>query len=189
MRRGFKKDAREIGQEIRGELDLTSVQPLDPWKLAEHVDIPVWALSDLNGSASDCVAILSGPQRSAFSAMIAVVGHRRVILHNDSHALTRQRANIGHELAHALLLHEPHVVQPGEPPHFDDEQEDEAKWLGGVLLVPDEACLNACRDGRSVADAARAMGVSVDLMRWRLNKSGAQVRVERSRRARQRGQS
>lgn len=181
LRRGFKKEAREIAQEVRDELGLGALRPLDPWVLAEHLDIPVWALSDFGETDSDCVAALSGPQSGAFSAMIASVGTRRVILHNDAHALTRQRANISHELAHALLLHESHPVSAGKPPAFIPGDEDEAKWLSSVILVPDEVCLDACRNGTSIQNAARTMGVSVELMRWRVNKSGAVVRVERSR--------
>lgn len=141
MRRGFKTEAHAISREIRAELQLTMLDPLDPWALAEHLAIPVWRLSEYADVAPEAVALLSNSHQGAFSAMVALVGHRRVVIHNDSHALTRQRADIAHELAHALLMHEPHIVRTGTPPDFDRAQEDEASWLGGTLLVTEEACL------------------------------------------------
>ena len=133
--------------------------------------------------APRCVATLTGEEQGAFSAMVAFVDRRRVIVYNDAHALTRQRADICHEISHVLLLHEPHPASPGEAPDYDKAQEEEASWLGGVILVPDAACLDVCRNGHSVEAAAKRMGVSVPLMRWRINKSGARTRVARSRRA------
>src|SRR5579859_3730759 len=41
MRRGFKKEANEIALEIRAELGLGPRAPLDPWKLAQHLLIPL----------------------------------------------------------------------------------------------------------------------------------------------------
>jgi Zn-dependent peptidase ImmA (M78 family) len=182
MRRGFKKEAHELGDEVRQEIGLSAHDPLDPWLLAEHLLIPVWPLTAYQADIPDAIALLAGAEQRAFSAMMAFVGNRRVIIYNDSHTLARQRADIAHELAHALLLHEPHLIVQGEPPMFDVGQEEEASWLGGVLLVPDEACFNSCWRGLSLEDAARGMGVSEDLMRWRLNKTGAQQRVIRARR-------
>ena len=183
MRRGFKTEARELSRQVRGELCLTPLEPLDPWALAEHLAIPIWRLGEYDEIQS-AVRLLSGPHQGAYSAMVAFVGHRRVIIHNDAHALTRQRADISHELAHALLLHEPHMVRAGVAPTLDPAQEEEASWLGGVLLVTEEACMDACRRKLTVADAAAAMGVSEQLMRWRINATGARKRVTRGRRAR-----
>ena len=181
MRRGFKKEADEIGEEIRKELGLASLASLDPWRLAEHLAIPVWRLAEYQTDIPSAAALLGGAEQHAFSAMMLFVGNWRVIVHNDTHALTRQRADISHELAHALLLHKPHVVVSGAAPTFDREQEEEAGWLGSALLVPDESCFSFCWRGVSLRDAADHMGVSLDLMRWRINKTGAQRRVLRAR--------
>lgn len=180
MRRGFKTESYAISREIRAELELTALDPLDPWLLAEHLAIPVWRLSEY-ADISKAKRLLAGPQQGAFSAMVAFVGHKRVIIYNDAHAVTRQRADIAHELAHALLMHEPHVVRAGKAPHFARIQEDEANWLGSTLLVTEEACLSACRRSISIEEAAAAMGVSDQLMRWRINVTGARKRVARAR--------
>ncbi|WP_371878748.1 ImmA/IrrE family metallo-endopeptidase [Conexibacter sp. DBS9H8] len=108
--------------------------------------------------------------------MLAFIGTRRVVVHNDAHAITRQRADLSHELAHAILLHQPHPAIAGVPPRFDREQEDEARWLGGVLLVLDDFCVACARRGIDIPDAAARMGISEQLMRWRFNMSGARRR-------------
>jgi len=181
VRRGFKTEAREIAAEVRGELGLTPTDPLDPWDLADHLGIPVLALSSYADAIPWAVEYLAEEETGAVSAMLACIGLRRVIIYNDGHAVTRQRADISHELAHALLLHQPHPAIDGRPPHYDEAQEEEAKWLGGVLLVTDESCLSCCRDGLGVAEAALRLGVSRQLMQWRLNMSGAHRRVARTR--------
>lgn len=180
MRRGFKTEARQIGEQVRQELGLNQLQALDPWHLAEHIDVAVLPLTGLAGDAPECVATLTGPEQGAFSALVGFIGRKRIIVHNDAHALTRQRADICHEVAHILLIHDPHPTFPGQPLEYDQDQEDEAAWLGAVLLVPDSACLQACRNGDSMKAAAGRMGVSVALMRWRVNKSGARARTARS---------
>jgi Zn-dependent peptidase ImmA (M78 family) len=182
MRRGFKTEAHALSHEVRGELGLTAFDALNPWALADHLAIPVWRLSEYT-EIPKVVDLLSGIQQGAFSAMIAFVGQQRVVIYNDAHAITRQRADIAHELAHALLLHEPHIVRAGRPPDFDQSQEEEASWLGGSLLVTAETCLAACRRKQAVSEAAAAMGVSDELMRWRINATGARKRVARARRA------
>ncbi len=182
MRRGFKTEARALAQEVRGELELAALDPLDPWALAEHLAIPVWRLTDYGSVIPGAVELLAGVEEGAFSAMMAFVGQRRVIIHNDVHAATRQRADIAHELAHALLLHEPHPVSDGKAPGFDEAQEAEASWLGASLLVTDEACLLLCTRGVATGAAAEAMGVSEALMRWRINSIAARKRIARGER-------
>lgn len=181
MRRGFKTEARDLATEVRGEIGLSPLDSLDPWKLAEYLDIPVWPLTSYDDAIPDAVDYLSRQNTGVFSAMIACRSLQRVIIYNDGHALTRQRADISHELAHALLMHQPHPALAGWPPHYDKVQEEEAKWLGGVLQVTDEFCLSCCRSGMKILEAALSMGVSQQLMRWRMNMSGAQRRVTRTR--------
>lgn len=181
MRRGFMAEAKRLADEVRAELGLTPTAPLDPWKLAEHLCVPVLPLSGFQEVAPNACRVLLGSERSAFSALVAFVGSQRVIVQNDAHAMTRQRANIGHELAHILLFHDGRTLDGQWHLTYDADQEDEAKWLGGVLLVTDEACLAGCRRDLTLAEAAAELEVSEDLMRWRRNKSGAVRRVQRER--------
>ena len=89
-----------------------------------------------------------------------------------------------HELAHGLLLHPPTPALNDQGcRNWSREIEDEANWLSGVLLVPDEAALATVKNGLDLKQAALRYGVSVDLIRYRINVSGARKRVARFARA------
>ena len=180
MRRGFKTEAKWIAKQIRCELGIGMTDPLDPWGLAGLLDIPVFRLSELRNAAERAYKYFSEVEREVFSAVTVFYGNRRVIVHNDTHSPGRQASNVCHELAHGLLLHMP-------TPTFDDqgcrywskEIEDEANWLSGVLLVPDEAAIAIVKNGIDLDKAAAYYGVSVQMMQFRINVSGARRRVKR----------
>ncbi len=181
LRRGFKTEARGIALEVRAELGLRPTDPLDPLKLAAHLDIPVIPLSALKGEAPGMFKQFSRIDRSAFSAITVFSGPRRVIVHNDSHSAGRQHSNLAHELSHGLLLHPPRPPLDGYGNRdWDRDQELEADWLAGVLLVPDEAALLIVRRGLPPAAAAELYRVSERMMTFRLNMSGARLRVRRA---------
>lgn len=185
LRRGFKSEANGIALEIRNELELLPTDPLDPLKLAEHLAIPVIPLSAFKRQAPTMVRQFERVDRSAFSALTVFDGTARIIVHNDSHTAGRQASNVAHEISHGLLLHPPRpALDGGGCRDWDHEQEDEANWLAGALLVPDEAAMVIVRRRLSVGDAARLYGVSESMMTFRLNVTAARVRVMRAARHR-----
>jgi hypothetical protein len=105
LRRGFKKEAHALAREVRADLGLTPADPLDPFALASFLEIPVYPLSDLRDGAAEEVRHLMERDPSAFSAVTIFESMRKTIWHNDGHALVRQRSNLAHEIAHALLFH------------------------------------------------------------------------------------
>ncbi len=144
---------------MRRELRLRPVDPLDPLKLAKHLEIPVIRLSALKQEAPATVEHFSRIGRSAFSAITVFDGMARVIVHNDSHSPGRQASNLAHELSHGLLLHPPRPALDGRGCRdWDQKQELEANWLAGALLVPDEAAVLIVRRGLSVPQAAEVYG-------------------------------
>lgn len=106
LRRGFKSEAARLANEVRRDLGLGPLDRLDPRRLAQHLEIPIIALSEL-GSAHEDAGYLLSAEPNAFSAVTVFNGHRRIIVHNDSHSESRQNSNLSHELSHPLLLHEP----------------------------------------------------------------------------------
>ena len=180
MRRGFKTQANQIAREVRGELGLGPTDPLDPWKLAAFLDIPVIGLTDLAAAIPDAVHHFQQIEPGAFSAATVFAGTRRIIVHNDVHRPARQASNVTHEGAHGLLLHEP---IPAFGPHgcriWRDEVEEEAQWLAGVLLITEEAAVAVARGNLPVAMAASRYGVSEQMMQYRLNVTAAYRRVRR----------
>lgn len=107
-----------------------------------------------------------------FSALTVFDGPRRLIVHNDAHTPGRQANSITHELSHALLMHEPRVALVAGCRDCDIDEEDEATWLAGVLLITDDAAMAMARGGYTLAQAAARYGVSESLVQWRLNMSG-----------------
>jgi len=182
LRRGFKTEANEIACETRKELRLAKRDPLNPWKLADHLEIPVITLSSMSDQIPDATRYFMRTNRAEFSAVTVFRGFERTILHNDAHTPGRQSSNLAHELSHALLLH------PATPPinsggcrDWDPILEEEAEWLSGALLISDEAALHIVRSGMSDDNAMTLYGVSRKMLQFRLNVTGARVRVARSR--------
>jgi Zn-dependent peptidase ImmA (M78 family) len=180
LRRGFKTETNDIAREVRDELGLAAEDPLDPWKLARHLAIPVTPLSALAEEAPHGVRHFQLVDSSRFSAVTVFVGSNRFIIHNDAHAQGRQASDVGHELAHGLLLHPPvPALDSTGCRNWDGVVEEEANWLAGALLVSEEAAVVLARQGTPVAEAAAIYGVSEKLMDWRLNVTGARIRAAR----------
>ena len=180
FRRGFKTEATTIARDIRAELGLSPVAPLDPWALAEYLGIPIYPLSALQAVAPGACAAFAGRLKRQFSAVTVFDGPTRAIVHNDHHAPQRQRSDLAHELAHCLLFHPATApISDGGSREWDATAEREAAWLSATLLVPDDAAVLIARRGRPVKEAAQEYGVSEKLMTYRLRVSGALIRVAR----------
>jgi Zn-dependent peptidase ImmA (M78 family) len=61
------------------------------------------------------------------------------------------------------------------------DHEDEAAWLGGELLVPRDAARRLVFRRIGEDDAAAMYGVSIEMVRWRMNICGGQQMQRRSR--------
>ena len=99
LRRGFRKEAEEYAVEFREELGLKEHEPLDPFRLAERLAIPVCALSKHPAISRETKEYFQGPGNSTFSATTLVDGIYSEIIHNDFQHPNRQHSNITHELA------------------------------------------------------------------------------------------
>jgi Zn-dependent peptidase ImmA (M78 family) len=82
-----------------------------------------------------------------------------------------------HELAHIILGHELAFAMFSDsgdftPSTYDQDQEDEAAWLGATLLLPRPALLWMRRRCLSDEEASTHFGVSPDLLRWRIRMTG-----------------
>ena len=182
LRWGFKSEAAKLAQEIRTELGLRPLDGLDTLALAAHLEIPVVPLSSLPSDLTSVEYFLSVGRKS-FSALTVFDGHRRTIVHNDSHSKARQNSNLAHELSHGLLFHEPVPALDTITGcrNWNDTNEEEAEWLAGELLVTAAMAL-AVERGRFTREQARnRLGVSDPMLQWRINMTGASKRVKRER--------
>ena len=180
-RHGFKSEANAIAREIREELGLAMLDALEPLLLADHLEIPVTPLSELHGDTPTAVRHLMGTGQNTFSAVTVFSGRKRSIVHNDAHSPGRQASNVAHELSHGLLLHDPTpALDDRGCRHWNQNIEDEAQFLGGALLITEDAALWIVRNGLSLAHAASRFGVSEQMVTYRLNMTGAHKRVSRA---------
>lgn len=183
FRRGFKTEANSLANEVRGEIGLGPLDPLDPHDLAAHLEIPIIRLSEFVKQAP-AVRHLLEVEKDVFSAVTVFAGHQRTIVHNDAHAATRQHSNLAHELAHGLLLHPPTpALDDSGCRHWNQDIEDEANWLAGALLLTEGAAIAIAQGRWAVADASQHFGVSTAMIQFRINKTGAARRVQRARAA------
>jgi hypothetical protein len=176
FKHGFKARANRIAVTIRKNLQLAPTDPLDPWQVCRHLDIGVLPLSEIladDGSLAGHYFLHEQPE--VFSAFVVPGAMGRVIVHNDSHKLVRQRSNLTHELAHCFLGHPlvPPINADGQR-NRDSSMEEEAAFLGGALLISNEAAHHIIKAGM-IPSATIVYGVSREMLDYRLSVSGAKI--------------
>lgn len=189
MRHGFKAHAKRLAVEGRAELGLGPFDRLDPRDLAAEYGIPIYTIGALANACEPAVADwVNGPGQGIFSAALVPVGTGRFIIDNDLHAQTRRASSIAHEMAHVLCEHRFTEVLITADGCRAASREDEAQadWLGGELLIPESAAVRAARADWTDQQVADAYGVSPQRAAMRMNASGARQRVRRERSARSR---
>src|SRR5262249_16404767 len=135
MKFGFKAEAERISAELRSEIDLEAHERLNPMELAEHLAIPVLALDEVSRKtpSSSFGRYFSETDPDSFSAVTIFQGRNRFIVHNNTHHPNRQASNLGHEISHTVLEHEPTAIVDSMGERFwNSEVEDEATWLGAA---------------------------------------------------------
>lgn len=185
MKYGFKAYAKRLALDVRAEFDQDAFGPFDPYELAATYGIDVDPISEL-ALDDDARHHLSRASQK-FSGALLQVGRGFRIVENDLHARTRRRVTVGHEMSHVLLDHEhPAVVRYDRCNGAGKEQEEEATWLAGELLVPYDAALQEAWSGSSDFQVAERFEVSVAEARFRMDASGVRKFVARSRAKRNR---
>lgn len=181
MERWTQAKMNDLAMEERGVLGLATFEPLDLHRLAEEYGVPIYCLADLaDEHARDAVAYFSKEGSSRWSAALIPVGSGRVIIENDTHQLVRRRSSIGHELSHHMLEHpfaEMLLTDDGCR-RFDRKLEDQATYLSGQLLVPEEAARRAAFDGWTNDQVADHFEVSTQFAQMRMK--GVRVFAQRA---------
>ncbi|MBZ5524313.1 MAG: ImmA/IrrE family metallo-endopeptidase [Acidobacteriia bacterium] len=184
MRRGFKAQAERSAAVARDVFGLPRNAPIDPWAYADHLNVRVLDFGKLGLPTREAsqLTVIDGDSWSAMTLQIK--GTFAVVL-NPSHAITRQRNDLMHELAHIELRHAPARVEVSANgllllSDYSDEQEQEADWLAAALLLPRDALVQSRSAGHSAAEIAIRYGVSEALCEWRLRMTGVDVQIRRA---------
>jgi Zn-dependent peptidase ImmA (M78 family) len=173
MRRGFKAEAERTAESIRTEMGRRASDTLDAVELARHIGAEVRRADELTSLAK--LETLEELQPGAFSACTFTIGERHVIVYSPLASLGRTQSDIAHEVAHIVLRHEMKSVETVGGISFftcDPEEEQEANWLAGCLLLPRRLLYIAARRGLDAATIAETYGVSETMAAFRLRTTG-----------------
>jgi hypothetical protein len=184
MRRGFKAEAERQAQRIRSGMGLHPADPLDSVQLARYVGAEVRCADQLTTPAK--LEALEEIQPGAFSACTFTFGDRHVIVYSPLASPGRRQSDIAHEVAHLFLGHAvKEIQQVGGLCFFtcDPDEEQEANWLAGCLLLPRQLLYAAARRGLEAADIAERYGVSQQMAAFRLRTTGVLRQIDASRSA------
>ena len=183
MRRGFKAEADRLAERTRTQMGLRPHDQTDIRQLAKHLNVEVIPADRLVDRAR--LEELERTQPGAFSAAtFHLPDGRTVAVCNPCSDPGRTNSDIGHEIAHILLDHDVREIQQIAGHTFitcNPEQEEEATWLAGCLLLPRSLLLREAYNGTSAEDIADKYEVSPHMARFRLNTSGVLLQARRTR--------
>lgn len=185
MRRGFKAEAERLAASVRKEMGKRPSEHVDAVELARHAGAEVRRADELTSLAK--LEELDELQPGAFSACTFSIGGRHIVVYSPIASPGRTQSDIAHEVAHLLLQHSVKSVETIAGVSFftcDPDEEQEANWLAGCLLLPRPLLLQAARRGMDSAAIADAFNVSETMAAFRLRTTGVerQLAAARSRR-------
>lgn len=181
FKRGFKAKAEKMSIELREDMKLHPCAPLSAKRLAEHLNVSVYGVSDIVEDIKD-IEIISGRHAAnyEFSGVHLInIDGDDIILHNEFHSKGRQESNIMHELAHVICKH-------GTPKeyltisiaqgmrYYNEEQEEEAKYLGGCLQISRAGLLWAMKQNLSHQQISDYYTATLDMVKYRMNITGVE---------------
>lgn len=175
MRRGFKAEAERLATQARADAGIGPRDVLDVSRLANHLGASVRSADELTSLSK--LEKLEQIQPGAFSAATFDLGDRIVIVTNPLAEEERRRSDVSHEVGHLLLNHQVKEVERlGTMSFFtcDPEEEQEATWLAGCLLLPRDLLLRAVRSGMDASAIAAANTVSTQMANFRIRTTGVQ---------------
>jgi len=183
LARGFKTRCENISLQIRNELGLGKTDPLPPKALAQYLGVLLWKPTDIPGLSQQTLTVLLEKGKIFWSAVTISYGRVDAIIYNSSHSKARQASDIMHELSHMLLGHTPSqiVLSPNNPfalRSYNENQEEEAAWLAGCLLLPRKALVFIKNKGISDYKACEIYEVSRKLLSYRVNVTGVNYQIQ-----------
>lgn len=183
--RGFKSWCEKLSLEFRAKLDLEPADPLPARALAAHLGIQVRTTAEFPALSPSSRNTLEADD--AWSAVTLEAADKKLIILKATNTPGRQSSDLMHELSHHLLDHRPTPVDVSSEGFlmlhsYNRTDEAQADWLSSCLLLPRPALLliKTRRDDDSVA--AQAYGVSIAMLKYRLDVSGINVQAARRQR-------
>jgi hypothetical protein len=185
FKRGFKTWCEQTAETTRRQRGIQPWEPLRAHALAESLKATIVTPQDLPALPSDVRRRLLSEHGEIWSA-ITISTRPPLIVYNPSHSEARQNSDLMHEVAHLLLEHVPGTVYIDPKSgvalrHFDADQEDQANWLSGCLLLPRAALLRIRQLGWTNELACKQYAVSSKMFNYRMHTSGVNIQYARRR--------
>ena len=160
---------------------------MDAVALAEHVGCVVRSAGEL--VHIEKLRALKRLQDNAFFACtFELPDHRHGIVFNPLMSDPRRNSDVAHEVAHILLKHRLSRLEHLGDVAFlscDKQQEEEAGWLAGCLLLPRFALINDLKKRMTHKTIAKNRILSEEMVGYRVRVTGVarQLAVSRRRRS------
>ena len=183
FKRGFKSWCEQTAEAVRRQRGMQSWEPLAARSLAENLGARVVPPHELPSLPPDVGKRLIREHSDIWSA-ITISSQPPLIVYNPAHSPGRQNSDLMHEISHLLLSHEPArvYIDPKSKVvlrHFDREQEDQANWLSGSLLLPRAALLKIKANRWADEQVCQMYLVSSQMLKYRMNSSGVNIHYGR----------
>jgi Zn-dependent peptidase ImmA (M78 family) len=182
VERGFKSRCENLALQVRSDLKLDTVAPLPAQSLAKQLGVQLLSPQDIRGLSSKALHQL-GKDTDSWSAVTVTFDSTEVVIYNNRHARNRQSSDIMHELSHIILGHKPIEMMLFSKDldivlrDFNEDAEEEAKWLSGCLLLPREALIHIRKHGMDEQTVKDTYQVSSILFHFRMNMTGVEKQV------------
>ena len=188
--RGFKTRCENIARATRVALERRPDDPLAVIELADYLDVGIIGPEDIPGMPESVLRVLLEDEAEDWSALTVGNANRVVIIYNPQSSPGRYASDISHELSHLILRHLPSTLMFAPDGKwtlrsYDGQQEEEAAWLSGCLLLPRPALLRIVRSGLSLSEAATRYKVSERMLTYRRDITGVVRQVKSMRRGQQ----
>ena len=185
MRYGFKARAERISAAARQALGLNAIAPLKPEDYAAHIDVDILTVDELDLSGEARRQLLEADSTS-WSGMTIRESKLIGVLVNPTHSPQRQASTMMHELSHVVLKHVPVRVDVSSAgillvSEYSEDDEEEANWLSGALLLPRDALKHYRGENWPPAKIMSQFGVSQEMYNWRIRLTGVDVQMRRAR--------
>jgi Zn-dependent peptidase ImmA (M78 family) len=182
VKRGFKAEAKKRANDIRRALKVNNDQALNCLDLTGFLNISVYPVSKLveyGFTTENIETICYADGIHQFSATTILVPDGYLILYNQAHSFARTNSSLAHEVSHIICEHEFSSINKLKnlSREFDRDKEDEANWMAGCLLLPEEGLIWALKKGMSIQKIADHFEVSKQMTQWRYNITGMKRRM------------
>ena len=159
------------------EIGLPHEAPIDPRCLAVTLSVVIWKADEVPELNTDTLRILTEVDPESWSALTILSGEKRLIILNPANSLARQNSDLSHELSHLIIGHEGGRIDITPDNllilhNYGRQQENEANWLAGCLLLPRPALLHIRKTGLDDKVAMKTYGVSQNMLTYRIRVTG-----------------